>query len=236
MTQQQVADYLSVNRSTYSGYETGKREPSITKLKTLANLFRLSVDTLLETDIYSSRENSYTGSDAELQYIKKYRALDEHGKNIVNTILDIEATHSDIEKNDQVSKKKTIPLYGNPAAAGSISPVAGIDYVEYEVNLDCRADFATRIQGDSMEPYIKDGSIVLVKRQNDLKEGDVGVFYVDGCMICKQYFEDTDGNIHLFSLNRDRRDADLTIWASSKKPVLCYGKVVMDKHVPLPKE
>ena len=91
-----------------------------------------------------------------------------------------------------------------------------------------------RIAGDSMEPYILDGSRVYVKRTNDLDDGDVGVFFVNGDMKCKQYVEDHMGNIYLFSLNRERSDADVEIPASSGITVLCFGKVLLPKRPPLP--
>lgn len=50
MTQQQVADFLNVNRSTYSYYENGKTEPSITTLMRLAELFNVTLDSLLNME------------------------------------------------------------------------------------------------------------------------------------------------------------------------------------------
>ena len=37
-TQQQVADALGLTASTYCGYETGKRQPDVAKLKQLARI------------------------------------------------------------------------------------------------------------------------------------------------------------------------------------------------------
>lgn len=48
-TQQQVADSLGVTNSTYCGYETGKRQPNIEKIRLLVNILEVSSDTLLET-------------------------------------------------------------------------------------------------------------------------------------------------------------------------------------------
>ena len=70
------------------------------------------------------------------------------------------------------------------------------------------AEFAVRIRGDSMEPYIHDGSIAYVNR-DPLVSGDVGIFCVDGEMLCKQYVQDGLGMVYLFSLNRARADADV---------------------------
>ncbi len=86
-----------------------------------------------------------------------------------------------------------------------------------------------------MEPYIADGARVYVSRRNQLEDGDVGIFFVDGDMKCKQYCEDAFGNIYLFSLNRRRKDADSLIAASSGVTVVCFGKVLMDRRPPLPR-
>jgi len=48
-TQQQVADAMEINKSTYCGYETGKRQPDVPKLKKLSQILGVSGDALLET-------------------------------------------------------------------------------------------------------------------------------------------------------------------------------------------
>ena len=47
MTQQQVADMLNINRTTYTKYETGDSEPSVEIIKRLANIFETDVSALL---------------------------------------------------------------------------------------------------------------------------------------------------------------------------------------------
>ena len=42
-----------------------------------------------------------------------------------------------------------------------------------------------------MEPFIADGDVVYVNR-DPLGIGDVGIFWVDGDMLCKQYYKDND--------------------------------------------
>lgn len=77
MTQEYVAHRLNVARSTIAGYETKNRQPSHEKLTSLANLFHVTVDYLLdETDSIetaSSQNTFYT--DAERTLIAKYRRL-----------------------------------------------------------------------------------------------------------------------------------------------------------------
>ncbi len=100
-------------------------------------------------------------------------------------------------------KTRVIPLYLTPAAAGYASPALEEDYEDYAVDASCKADFAVRIDGDSMEPVIHDGSVALVCRE-PIENGDVGMFFIDGDMKCKQYCRDNYGNIYLLSINRAR--------------------------------
>lgn len=67
-TQQQVADLMGVTKSTYCGYETGKRQPDVEKIKLLANILQTSDDILLETGFSpesESRERGFHVSKAD---------------------------------------------------------------------------------------------------------------------------------------------------------------------------
>lgn len=76
MTQQHVADYLNVSRSTIAGYETKSRQPSHEKLTSLANLFHVTVDYLLDDDSISlDISRCAFHSDEEKKLIAKYRKL-----------------------------------------------------------------------------------------------------------------------------------------------------------------
>lgn len=48
LTQKEVADYLNVDRSTYSYYEARKTEPSLTTLAKLCELFEVDFNTILK--------------------------------------------------------------------------------------------------------------------------------------------------------------------------------------------
>lgn len=173
-------------------------------------------------------------NDMEWELIRRYRGLDEHGRRLIELILNDQMLRINSEKPAIESKCRVIPLYYTPAAAGYASPALGDDYEDYEVAADSPADFAVRIDGDSMEPYIMDGSVALVKRGAVIRDGDVGLFFVDGHMKCKQYCQDYAGNVYLFSANRKRADADVEIPSTSGITVCCFGKVLLDKRIPLP--
>lgn len=171
----------------------------------------------------------------EFRMLSRYRRLDSWGKELTDAVIDRELMRCEALKaeSDTVGAK-IIPLYMTPAAAGYASPALGDDYEDYSVPANSRADFAVRIDGDSMEPYIADGSVALCKRGAIIRDGDVGLFFVDGDMKCKQYCQDSEGNVYLFSANRDRADADVRIKASSGVTLLCFGKVLLERVIPLP--
>ena len=83
-----------------------------------------------------------------------------------------------------------------------------------------------------MEPRIADGSIVYVNH-DPLSNGDVGIFCVDGDMLCKQYYRDPLGMVYLFSLNRRRSDMDVVLHPDGGRSLTCFGRVIIH-GLPLP--
>ncbi|MBR0413525.1 MAG: helix-turn-helix transcriptional regulator [Clostridia bacterium] len=49
-TQKQIADKLNIDRSTYSYYELGKINPSISSMVTLSELYGISLDEMVHYD------------------------------------------------------------------------------------------------------------------------------------------------------------------------------------------
>lgn len=170
----------------------------------------------------------------EWDLVRRYRRLDEPGRYVADVVIDAELGRVSDSKPQVSGEDKIIPLYSTPAAAGYASPAFGDDYTDYKVPSGNRADFAVKIDGDSMEPYLSDGSVALCKRGEIIRDGDVGLFFVDGDMKCKQYCRDYSGDVHLFSLNRRRADADVHLHSTGSVSLMCFGKVLMDKKVPLP--
>ena len=57
-TQKQVADAMGITDSTYCGYETGKRQPDVEKIKKLARILNTTGDALLETGAHETKNPS----------------------------------------------------------------------------------------------------------------------------------------------------------------------------------
>lgn len=99
MTQKQVAQSLSIDRSTYAYYEIDKTKPDYDTLLRISRIFNVSVDFLLGRDRDASasvtlhdnhypRDNAETRSlvdltQEELAFLNIYRQLDGMARNAV---------------------------------------------------------------------------------------------------------------------------------------------------------
>lgn len=86
LPQSKIAEILGVSPAAYSTYEMGTRDVSSDKVVTLAKFYGVTTDYLYGIEDRSQSEISFE----ELKYIKKYRTLDEYGKQAVDSILNIE--------------------------------------------------------------------------------------------------------------------------------------------------
>ena len=70
LTQQQVADQLGIVKSTYCGYETGKRQPDPARLQAIARVLDTPADVLLETELHTPTQEdlqaAFWGGDQDL--------------------------------------------------------------------------------------------------------------------------------------------------------------------------
>ncbi len=233
-TQQELADILKISRGSISMYELGKREPDYATLRAIAQVLHTSRSELLGDDAPVAVA-AVPEAQSDLQ--KKYNALDDHGRELVDLILGAEYKRCmKLGKQAEIVPIQTIRHYLVPAAAGYASPIEGEEYEELPLPDDAPAgaDFCITIQGDSMEPYIHDGQLVYVKRGAQMQEFDVGVFYVDGDVYCKQWCIDFTGTLHLLSANPAREDANIAIPKEANRSCICFGKVLLPHRLPEP--
>lgn len=93
MSARKFAESIGMKYTTYYGYETGAREPGSEFLTQIADYFEVTTDYILCRTNDPNQEVGVQLTDAEKEAIKKYRALDERGKEIVSTVLEIEYRH-----------------------------------------------------------------------------------------------------------------------------------------------
>ena len=96
-------------------------------------------------------------------------------------------------------RTKRVPLLGTIAAG---EPIFAEEEHETYVDVDgsARADFALEVKGESMEPVYKDGDVVYIRRQDDVRDGQVAAVVVDDSATLKRVYHLPVG-VQLMPLN-----------------------------------
>lgn len=136
------------------------------------------------------------------------------------------------DKGYLIGKRKTqafiIPVLGRVAAGIPINAIEEIiDTEEITEELAKSGEFfGLKIKGDSMEPRIYDGDVVIVRQQNDAESGDIVIAMVNGDdAVCKRLVKYAT-SIALVSLNSKYEPMMFTNEEIESKPVKIIGKVV----------
>lgn len=90
---------IDVSEKTVYGWESGHRQPDADTFLILCDIYQI---TNLSDGISSSEENEIISTN-EQEVIKKYRALDEHGKMLVDNVLDLEYKRVTSHKSNEVT-------------------------------------------------------------------------------------------------------------------------------------
>ena len=85
LTQLQVAETLGKRQQTIGNWETGYAQPDANTLFALCDLYNISID-----DAFGGGRHVVVSS-SEKEHLEKYRTLDDHGKRVVDFLLNEEA-------------------------------------------------------------------------------------------------------------------------------------------------
>ena len=204
-----------VPKGTLSKITSGiNTNPTLTTVEAICRALKCSLN-----DAVGMAQNTNI-SNEEINYIKKYRTLDEYGKKAVDSILDIEyarCTSATREQEEQTKSFITIHRHLNKASAGYGYDLNNRDEWKKIKVVDepaaQNADFAVEVEGDSMLPDYQDGDLVLVVLDPDVPVGKVGLFQQGG----KGYIKER-GMDRLISRNPDFPDIC--------GEVRCVGRVI----------
>lgn len=218
-TQEQLATLIGVAKSTVTGYEKGNSEPSIETMGKIMSALDVDANFLWQDETDFPIQVSYT----EMEHVKKYRALDDHGKDMVDMVLKKESDRM-AQLRRATTSVATVPVrviqyYQRLASAGSgqvvfdgvpVEPLEIPNKPEYR-----RVSYAVGVNGQSMEPLYQDGDILLVEPTCQIEQGEVGIFIVGDKAYVKKL-----GETELISVNAEYDNIPLT--EDSK----CMGRVV----------
>ena len=121
-----------------------------------------------------------------------------------------------------------IPVYGNVAAGIPISAIEDIvDFEEISEELAASGEyFGLIIKGDSMEPRMTTGDVVIVRSQPTAETGDIAIALIgDNDATCKKIKKTPEG-IMLISLNPNYEPMFYSKKEIEQLPIRIIGKVI----------
>lgn len=186
----ELADKINIAKSTLSRYEASKMEPTLAVIVKIANFFNVSLDWLAGNS--SIREPFITSNNI----VKIYNELNDNQKRELYR-------YTNYLKNSNVEyrEKSRVKIVGQTACGAPIeygdSYAQDIDDVH---DIPREADYALNVNGDSMEPLIKNGQLIYVRQCPDVENGTIAVVEIDGAVTCKKVYK-RDDHIELHSIN-----------------------------------
>lgn len=221
LTQEQVADKIGIAKSTLTGYEKGNREPSIPTVKKLMSILNVDANYLYQDEMLNSNQSELFYSLTEQEHIKKYRSLDNRGRELVDMVLDKEYRYATESPREflMLEEAPYRPRYERLASAGTGQyvfddiPPEMVQIPEEFID----SDFVIGVNGDSMEPTYHDYDDLIVKKQLKVNDGEIGIFMIDGEAFVKEFRGD-----RLHSHNPEYDD----IMLNEYMDIRCIGKVI----------
>ena len=197
-----VKDVLKMGSSNVTRWKNGTSPNTEVAIK-IATYFDVTLDYLLlgknSLGVRNSREivnkNNLTEYFNKLSDKHKERVLER-----IETYLEDYVIRED-NNTKYLHKKKSLLMSKHAAAK---QPISYSDLYTFsdmaEVPKNINADFALVIKGDSMEPEIKNGSIVYIKKTASVENGTISIIELNGAVTCKKFYRFHD-RAELISIN-----------------------------------
>ncbi|QIN26353.1 helix-turn-helix domain-containing protein [Staphylococcus chromogenes] len=218
ISQSELSRRTKIGRNSISDYLNGKYEAKQDKVYELAKVLNVNEAWLMGFNIDKKREidNDITSIYNKLTPPRQQNVLNyAHGQ--------LEEQNA---KNDNVIQMVTLSRI-HASAAGVVGEELFDDIYEEEVEFEADkvpkgADYCVLVNGDSMEPMIRDGSCAFIKKTDTVADGTIALVIVDGAGYIKRV-DIYDNVIRLVSLNPKYED----IIVQSHHDMKVCGKVVL---------
>lgn len=164
-------------------------------------------------------------------YVKYESGVSEPNHEMLCKIADFfNVTVDYLLGNETAGKKKgiKIPVYGTVAAGVPIEAITDIeDYEEIDEDMARNGDhIALKIKGDSMEPRMVNGDVVIVRLQPDACDGETAIVMVNGDEATCKKIKKTPEGIMLISTNPAYEPMFYSNKQIEELPIRILGKVV----------
>ncbi len=203
LTAEQLADTLQISKSSIRNWECGLTRPDPEYLYRMFSILDVEPN-----EFFGFKGIGTLLTTQERDLIDNFRTLDRFGKEAVVTLTEGMIKKAHIRKlveayhlQNSIPDKQRLFAAGDQAMEWPDYPEVE-DVVLYDNDLVRRADEVITVSGHSMEPKFMDGDKVLIEYSTDIRNGDIGCFYVPGIGgVIKQKLYD-----RLHSLNREYDD------------------------------
>ena len=175
----ELAKKVGVSPQTiYSIIKRDSKKADIEVLLKIADTLGVSVEYFIDdvSPVESIRSDVPSSSDIKL--LKKYHCLDEHGKELVDLVLDKEHERCIASITEKPAALRIYTYMQKIAAAGNGFYFDDIPTETIEAPYMPGADFIIGVSGDSMEPTYSDGDLVYVEKRQIIHSGEIGIFMI----------------------------------------------------------
>ena len=132
-------------------------------------------------------------------------------------------------KNTETGDNIKIPVLGKVIAGVPMDAVEEIldwEEIPRKWGRDGSEFFALQIYGDSMEPKMSEGDIVIVRKQPDIENGEIAVVLVDGERATVKIVKKQKTGVFLMPVNTSYEPLFFTNKEVEMLPVVVLGKVI----------
>jgi transcriptional regulator with XRE-family HTH domain len=193
-TQDEVANALSMKRSTLSGYENNVAQPGLEALMAFSKYYKVAIDTLLQADLSNF-------SESQLSELEKGNDVFIRGGNL--RVLATTVNNDDEENIEMVSEKAKAGYANGYADPGYISQLPTFQLPFLSKSRKYRA---FQLKGDSMLPipdkawvtgeFLQDWNTIITGHAYIIFTLDEGVVFKIAENLIKE-----EGKLRLYSLN-----------------------------------
>ncbi len=184
---------MTVNKESTEVPETSRKELAryIEELKTKRDLgfnqLCLKADMNAKTlnlilNAKNKRINPY-----QLQKLAKALHVDYKEFYRIVGYLDSEEIETNVDKSYYEDKFDTVPLFESISAGYGSYNGEIIDYISIPGLKNPDGCYAIKVDGDSMLPTIPEGCIIIIRKDVELSDGDIGAFIVNNEAVVKRY-------------------------------------------------
>ena len=194
LSQEALAKLVGVSKGTIGNYEIDLSSPNEKTLIALMDCLNADANFLYQDEMSDEMKHRAFGGTEESclwgkPILKAYASAIRPTQEAACAVLGIPHVQPDPFYRPEVATCDML-VYSFPAAAG-IPLSAEDDYERIEFpcsEIPAGADFGVRIRGDSMQPTIPDDTIVFVRKQPELQNGQIGIFMIDDGALCKRFY------------------------------------------------